>query len=340
MRLDHCKLDVDLVVSAPLQRTEAEPSWIHARDSMAIPSSLFQLYARAGYLSFGSAPAFLRDEGNILFSYFGMVLNSMLVSLVEASEEESAFIEAQARVYDPGKKARGESWDPSAAPRARRHFRYLVLSLQAALDALADLTAIFLTGLVRGVRLGRAQFSRIELWLQQPLPKLNLIITPQQHYLEKLYSTLRRLALPDGPEKDWLPLMRMFRNKGAHLGDAVFRYVGLHDDTGRFYTFVPRQWPHIWEKELKPSGSATSTAAQPMADYIRETLVHQDLVSFARGLRQKVLEVLEAGVAVLCEAYGDFAAFPRNDSALAELNGSSETHRFEYFHSTDREDAG
>jgi hypothetical protein len=44
-------------------------------------------------------------------------------------------------------------------------FRYAVLSLQSGLDALADLVAMFLPGLIPNLQVGRAQFSRIESWL-------------------------------------------------------------------------------------------------------------------------------------------------------------------------------
>lgn len=334
MRLENCSLDIDLVVAAPVKWTEPQQDWVKARDAGHIPPSLFKLYTRAEYLSFGSAPPFLADADNVLFSYFGMVLRSVKESLVDADQELRLFVEAQGQVYDPGKKALGQPWDPTADQRARRHFRYLLLSLQGALDAVADLVALFLPGLIPTLRLGRAQFSRVEAWLDRPLPAAELILTPQQHFLTKLYDTLRPRVRPDSPERDWLPLMRMFRNKAAHLGDPVFRYVVLHDKNGRFYTFPPRQWPYIWERHMKPADPSRAKDPEFLPNLFRQTLVHQDVVTYAQGLRGKVVDVIAVATGVLDEAYEQFKDFPVNLAALTELQGSSELHEFDYFPAT------
>jgi hypothetical protein len=236
MKIENCELEVDWVVAAPMVRTEPEPDWVAARDAEVLPAAGFALYSRSNYLSFGSAPPFLADEKHMLFSYFAMLLRSVGDALVDTDVELRAFSDSQARVYDPGKEIRGEEWDPAAPERARRHFRLLLLSLQAGLDATADLVALFLTGLTPGLRLGRAQFSRIESWLERSLPPGALIVTPQRDFLERLYTDLSPLINPVEPERDWLPLMRMLRNKAAHLGDAMFQYMALHDRDGQFYT--------------------------------------------------------------------------------------------------------
>jgi hypothetical protein len=312
-------------------RAEPEPDWVAAQDTGVLPAAGFALYSRSSFLSFGSAPAFLADDRHLLFSYFAMVLRSLRDSLVDADGELRAFSENQARVYDPGKRMRGEEWDPAAPERARRHFRLLLLSLQAGLDATADLIALFLPGLIPGLRLGRAQFSRIENWLERPLPPGGLIVTPQRDYLERLYTDLSPLMNAAAPERDWLPLMRMLRNKAAHLGDAVFRYIALHDRDGRFYTFLPRQWPFIPEEHMHAADAAPAAAPEPFPELLRRTLMHEDIVSYASGLRRKATEVISAVLEVLDSAYLQFRGFPLNTAALAELQGSAESYAFEHF---------
>lgn len=331
MDLNNCELEVDRVDAAPMARTEPEPDWVAARDAGVLPSAGFALYSRSSFLSFGSAPAFLADDRHLLFSYFAMVLTSVRDSLVDADAELRAFSESQARVYDPGKRMRGEEWDPAAPERARRHFRLLLLSLQAGLDATADLIALFLTGFIPGLRLGRAQFSRIERWLQRPLPPGGLIVTPQRDYLERLYTGLSPLINAAAPERDWLPLMRMLRNKAAHLGDAVFRYMALHDRDGRFYTFIPRQWPFIPEEHMHAAGDAPGAAPEPFPELLRRALMHEDIVSYASGLRRKATDVISAVLEQLDSAYVAFREFPLNAAALAELQGSAESYAFEHF---------
>ena len=314
MRLEDCALDIAGAAMAPQQRSSPEDEWLRARDAEAIPLSLFDLYTRASYLSFGAAPPFMRDNENILFSYFGMLLRSVMKALVEADDELRMFMEARGQVYDPGKRLRGEAWDPTADDRARRHFRHLILSLQSALDALADMTGLFFTGLVPDLRVGRAQFSRIERWLARPLPIPGLILSPQEYLLRQLYDALHPLVYPE-----------------AHLGDAVFRYVVLHDESGRFYTFLPRQWPYIWERHMKPATTSTAADRESLPTLLKETLMHQDIKSWVRGLRFTVHAVLDAGFSLFNTTYREFAGFPLNVAALAELNGSAELLAFEYF---------
>jgi eukaryotic-like serine/threonine-protein kinase len=66
-----------------------------------------------------------------------------------------------------------------------------------------------------------------------------------------LWIALRPLVYSEGTDREWLPLMRLLRNKVAHLGQPVFREVGLpHLIEERAYVFVPRQWPYIWERYI------------------------------------------------------------------------------------------
>jgi hypothetical protein len=331
MRLEDCVLNFDLVMTAPLQRTEPEQEWVRAHSSKVIPASLYDLYCRANYLSFGAVSSFLQDDDNVLFSYFGMLMRSQMEAFADADEQLRLFIEAQIRTYDLGKKARGESWDSEADGRARRRFRDSLISLQGGLDALADLIALFFTGLIPDLRLGRAQFSRIERWLDRPLPAGGLVLTPSEHHVRRLYDTLRPLVYPSQPEHDWLPLMRLFRNKGAHLGSAMFRYVGLHDESFHFYTFIPRQWPYIWERYMKRREANRPADPDFLPTLLRKTLVHQDIITYAQSLQAKVHDVVHGGVSVLIEAYEQFKDFPVNQAALAELQGSSESYDFECF---------
>jgi hypothetical protein len=331
MKIEDCVLDGDYVSGAPFTRTEPEDDWARARDSGMIPPELFDLYRRAHYLSFGSAPRFLADTDNVLFSYFSMLLRSALESFVDSQEQLHSFVGEQKQSYDAGKKLSGESWDPSADIRARRHFRNFLIALQSSLDSLADLIALFFTGLIPRLHLGRAQFSRIEEWLKRPLPPFGLIVTPHDDRLRQLFNSLAPLVHSTGPESEWLPFMRMLRNKVAHLGHPVFRQVGLHDRTPKFYTFIPRQWPYIWERHMKPSGSPKTYGPGFLRKFFLETLMHQDVVTYGSGLRAKVVSVVQAGVSELAATYHQFQDFPLNAAALAELQGNSESFSFERF---------
>jgi hypothetical protein len=334
MRLQDCIVDVDAFVTAPLVRTEPESEWIQARDSGSIPIELFDLYCRANYLSFGGATRFLTDPDNVLFSYFCMIVRSVTESLADSMTQVSGFCEDQKLTYDAGKVIHGEPWDPEADGRARRHFRDLLIALHSSLDGLSDLISLFFTGLIPGLRLGRAQFRVVEHWLKRPQKSpAGIIVTPFDHYLRELFDALNPVVNSAGPETDWLPLMHLLRNKAAHLGQPVFRQVGLHDKTPKVYTFLPRQWPYIWERHMKVAGE-TPVASGFIPKFLSETLIHQDVVSYAQGLRLKVKDVVRVGISIVASTYIHAQDFEPNQSALAELKGSSETYAFEHFLAT------
>lgn len=332
LRLEQCAIDTTgAFVISPVQRTEPEKRWTDARDSKAIPPKLYELYKAAGFLSFGSGIRYLTDDRNILFSYFGLILNCLADSFVSADKELAAFVAQENLTYDPGKKSRGERWEPDAPIRARKHFRDLLIALDASLDTLADLVAIFLTGRISGIQLGRGDFRKIENWIGQPLRPPGLVSTPYDGHLRKLYASLKPLVCPGAPEKDWLPLMHMLRNKSIHIGEGVLRRVGLHDADKRFYVFLPRKWPFIWERDFEPHDSGRKAVKMDLRAVFSDLLMHQDILTFAGGLRAKVMDVAEAALSEILDMYRAFRTFDTNRDALAELERNSVTYKFEHF---------
>ena len=331
MRLQDCMLDIDGVVTHPLARTSPEEEWVSARDSGAIPRSLFGLYESANYLSFGAAPGFLADPERMLFGYFGMLLRSLRDALVEGAELVKEFEQAQGNVYDPVKKLRGEQWDPRAPLRARRTFRYLTVTISSCLDNFSELLALFFTGRIPGLELGKAEFVKFEEWLRKPLQSTSSIVSPQDHHLQSLYRELQPIVCTGGPEQDWLPLLRLYRNKSAHMGDHMFMIMSFHDSKGVFYAFMPRQWPYILEKHLSVGGAQQQPDQEQIRNHLEEVLVHQDMVSYAKDLLKKVQEVLAIGCQYLQVAYRDFRSFQPNSTALTQLDGNARKYAFLHF---------
>jgi hypothetical protein len=332
MRLDDCDLDgIDFVSAAPLTRNTPESEWVSAAHDGAIPSGLFDLYQRANFLSFGTAPRFLSDGENLLFSYFGLVLRSIQESLVDAHEQADLFAAGEELVYDPMKKLRGERWEKDAGKRSRRHFRDLLIALQTTLDALADVIAIFFPGCIKALEVGRSQFSKIEPWLKDGFSPTNLIVTPFEFHLKKLHDSLAPLVCASHPETDWLPMMRLFRNKAAHLGQPLFRQIGLHRaGDGKMFAFMPRQWPYLWESLIKPAGQREKNPVA-FSQLLRDVLIHQDIVTYSRGLLVKVQMVVAAASVVLNETYEQFKDLPENQSALLQLRSNFVKYTFESF---------
>ncbi len=328
MRLEDLNLDVSSVVGAPVKITAPQTEWLQARSAGVIPEGLFKLYEAAGYLSFDAAPKFLADPDHLLFSYFAMLLRGVRRQLSDGVELLNDLTAAHSLLYDPIKEAKGLPWDPSADRRSKRAFRELVVTACSTLDMTADLVALMFTGCVPSLSVGRAQFVSIEDWLRKPAQATGAILTPRDAALADLRTVLTPLVLPDGPERDWLPLVRMLRNKGAHLGDDVFRYFGLFGIDDRLYLFVPREWPYFFEQHLKPAGQGTG---QPFPEFLLRTLIHEDYISFAAGLSAKIRRVVGTASEILHAAFKSFAGFNLNETALVQLKNNSRAYSFERF---------
>ena len=331
MRLQDCILDIDRVVIQPLARTSPEEEWVGARDSGVIPQSLFGLYESANYLSFGAASGFLADSERVLFGYFGMLLRGLKDALVEGAELAREFEQIQGNVYDPVKKLRGEKWDPRAPLRARRTFRYLTVTISSCLDNFSELVALFFTGRIPGLELGKAEFIRVEEWLRRPSQPTSSIVSPQDHHLQFLHRELQPTVCAIDHEQDWLPLLRLYRNKSVHMGDHMFRIMGFYDNKGVSYSFIPRQWPYIFEKYLSVGSAQPQPDQDRSRNHLEGVLVHQDMISYAHDLLKKVKNLLAIGCQCLQVVYRDFRSFRPNSTALAELNDNAQKYEFLYF---------
>ena len=64
---------------------------------------------------------------------------------------------------------------------------------------------------------------------------------------------------------------------------------------------------------------------------LRDSLIHQDIVTYSQGLLAKAQSVITEASTVLDEAYEQFKNLPFNRAALAELEGNSESYDFENF---------
>jgi len=326
MYLRDCELgNLAGFVGSQLQRNRPEDRWVDAGYSGAIPLELYNLYCTAGFLSFGAGSKFLTDDDNVLFSYFSIIVDCLADSLVDAKGQLANFLRNQDLTYDAGKQFRGESWDPRADSRARRHLRDFLIALDGSLDTLADIIAMFLTGHIGSLRLGRGDFSTVERWLKQPFSSVS---APCDTHLQKLHGALKPLVLSGPPEEDWLPLMRTLRNKSIHLGQMTLRQMGLPDKNGKYYVFLPRKWPFLWEKNIKPHDPNVKPAHMPTL--LGNLLMNQDMMTFAVGLHKKVLKVVQTAIFEVLSMYRDFANFETNGAAILELD-QNPTYKFQNF---------
>ena len=334
MLLKDCILDgIDAVQTSILQWDEPEPRWVSARNAASIPQELFILYEQLRYLSFGAPPPILSDNKNVVFSYLSMALNCLLDNLVDAQAQGTELVRNEAMLYDIGKKIRREPWDPNADARFRRNLRDILIALDGSLDTLADLIALMLVGRwkIPGLKLGRGDFVSIEKWLSQPFTSTTIIATPYDSHVRSLYDQMRPLVICDPPEQDWLGLTHILRNKVLHFGQGMLRQVGLHDTKPKFYVFIPRQWPFIYERYLRPANPEVPHDPIIMRELFTDSLIHQDVLSFAQGLHSRVsgiVSIVALWVAKMCADFRDLAASKESLEALETPLAKSS---FEYF---------
>jgi len=329
MKLQELNLNVAGVVGAPISIATPEPTWLEGRESGAIPEPLFRLYEQAKFLSFGAAPSFLADPDNLLFSYYGMLVRGLRRQLQESSDLVAVMHEAHSKVYTPIKKAKGMAWDPTADSRANQAFRDLLGAAYSTLDILAELIAVVFTGRVSGLKVGRAQFATVEDWLRKEpteTPDPNDVLGGR---FVELRQRLSKRVMSGGSEKDWLGLLRLLRNKSAHLGDDVFRYFGLFDPKGDLFMFIPREWPYFFQMHMKQTGSSES--AEPFPEFLKKTLVAEDYISFAAGLNRKIKNIVADTADVLHGSIKIVSGNGTNQFALTQLKGNPQAFEFQLF---------
>lgn len=330
MRLQNCVLDVDKIITRPLVIERAESDWVRAHDEGLIPDALFRFYCIANYFSFRQAPLYLRDDRNILFTYLGSVTRGILDAMEEAHDLLGKIREYHERSYTPAKRQRGEEWDPKAHTKEIHSFKYLIMNLSGALDMFSEVVALFLTGEIEGLTVGRASFTTITRFVGNPLPARTGVVSPKRHYGEILYAGLRPLVISPNPEREWLDLFYLYRNKMAHLGNFMFRRMSFHDRDVNFYSFLPNQWPLIPEEEIQP-GTTPPDANRRIREYCERCLVHQDVIEYSRLLVRRITDLLERGFNVLCGTYEAFRELPLNQDALDALGTASQSYAFLYF---------
>jgi len=331
MKLDGCDLDIKGVVMRPLIKTEPEKEWVEAEKAGIIPPALYRFYSTAAYFSFRSSPVFLSDPDRMLFPYIGTLTRGIFESLGEADELIQEIRTAHENTYTPVKKAKGRAWDPKAGERTLRSFKHLVVTLIGTLDQFSEVVAVFFYGEIPNLTPGRASFEEIRRFLATPLDKEKTIVSPRLALVEKLHSRLSLEIVKEGPEKEWLELLLLYRNKFAHLGNAMFLKMAFPTKEGDFFTFLPNRWPLIFEKDVTTPGERSEGSIRGFAE---DNLVHQDMVEYSQGLLIQLKQVLDNGFEVLCEAYQAFKEFDVNPGIVGSIKKQSKAYEFRYFERT------
>lgn len=301
MELERC-LDIGGAVSAPPFRTEPEPEWVKAREQGTIPSELYDLYRLTSFLSASRIAGFDTEYERLISTYFARVMRSTLDCLDEASALVAEADDHLKQTYTPLKKLRGEKWDKTAGRKFRATFRLFLIDLIGSLDAAAELVALLLPHAVTGLQPGKASFTILRTWAGRALVSPPGIVSPAQHYSERLHDSLAKVVRSDRAESDWFELLRMYRNKVTHLGHQSWLHLGLQSDDNEIYYFLPRTWPFVPERHMRVAANSEAETGD-IKQHLRGSLVHIDIITFSADVLAKVRQTVGNISAVLTAAY-------------------------------------
>ena len=331
MKLSDCMLDVDWAVAAPLVIDRPEPDWVRVRDSGRLPENIFSFYCRSNYFSFEKAPRFLSDKDRLLFSFLAALTLGIRDALDEAHDLIIEVRKCHDAAYSPTKRAEGKEYDRTSLARQMRSFKYLIVSLSSALDQFAETVALLFTGEVDNLKFGRASFVTLKNFAQKPFHEGSGVVAPKAHFLGNLHAALSKEMTGVGPEEDWLGLFYLYRNKLSHLGGFMFPSIGLHDKTGKFFSFLPNKWPQLHQTKIKVRNASEVRDPDEFRKYAEGSFAHPDITEYSEGLVKRIKKLLNSGFGVLCEAYAAFIDFAPNLEALESLEKESETTQFKNF---------
>jgi len=333
MKLDDCHLAFRSVVTAPFEHDEPDDEWRTANSAGHVPSQLWDFYRATRYLSASALAGFSTPTERIVTVYFARLIRSVKACLADAAELRDEMRDISPHQYDPTKPYSNE-FDRSAARKHRSAFRSLLVNLLGALDVIADTIAVVFPRKIPKLYAGGAAFTAVDAWLRKPHVLPPGLITPHDHFIAELHAALSpEVAVLSGPERDWLPLMRMYRNKVAHLGHDSYMQIGLQGKRdGNIAFFIPRSWPFVAE-QYATTGPAASSPAEPVdfSDVLPDWLMHQDLEEYSEGAYRKVRAIIGRTFGVLHAAYVQLKAVPASTETLADLERNSQAYQFEFF---------
>jgi hypothetical protein len=333
MKLQDCHMQLRSVVTPPFEHDAPGADWREVRAAGHIPPQLWDLYRATRYLSASALAGFETPNARIITVYFARLIRSVKECLLDSAELRTQMRDLSARQYDP-RKPYPHEFDRDAARRHRSAFRSLLVNLVGSLDVFADIVAVMLPRQVPHLRAGGAAFTVLERWLATRHEVPSGLISPTAHFVAELHEQLGPIVvISSGPERDWLPLMRMYRNKAAHLGHQSYTQFGLESKIdGNLAFFIPRSWPFVAE-QYAAVGPPSQPTNEPVdfSDVLSDWLMHQDLEEYSEGAFRKIHVVLGAGFGALHRLYMQLKAVPVANATLEDLEKSKLSYKFEYF---------
>ena len=304
MKLQDC-LGADLFVSAPPERDEPESVWTDSLQRGLIPQALYDLYRATNYLSPSGIAGWQTEASRGVSGYFARVVRGLHECVVESGELLDQVLEMMPQLYTPLNRGNVER---ASVSKFRGAFRLLFINFVGSLDAMAELVALVLPQEIPALRAGRGSFGPLLKWVRKPLPAVQGIISPARFHAENLHTVLASLLSASADRKDWVTLVRLYRNKLTHFGHQAWINFGLQCSDRKIYYFLPREWPFIPERfmELRVAGAVREDSPRAAQDQLESTLIHVDTAFFLQEINTRIRGVLEAALREVLSAITAF----------------------------------
>ena len=298
MKLEDCITDISQSVMAPLLRRDREEGWDKAFEKEHIPESLYRFYIAAEYFSLDRCPQFLADDRKMLFAHLERSANLIRLSFEEYYELIALMNDNYSNFYFPGRVMDDDIDHKNQSRQFDRNLQILIINMYSILDSTAEAIAI-LTG---WGKLGRAEFSKlVEKVKANEISPATIITGPEDSYIDRIKTIIRdKVIVDNGNEKQWYELFKLYRNKSSHF--RTFSTFGLHDKNGKFYSFLPRQWPYYFQQDITKSGCGSDDDETAGAIFPR-LLIKQDIFEYCEGLHNKLYHIVGEIFQVLLELY-------------------------------------
>jgi len=291
------------VRSAPIEREEPTKDWRPALRSNLLPSSLVDFYNDTNYLSASRLAGFDTASQRVLTVYINRLFGSLKECVVEAHEQASEHKEFLRQTYDPTKGSKDEQAEELARRKARAAFRLFLIDIFGAFDAVAELIAVFLPGELERLILGKGMFTQhVYDWAARPLSPPGIIISPARPFVERLYAYVRAEVVDDAVGGPWFSLLRGYRNKVTHLGHQTWQEYGLQAADGNIYSFLPRTWPSIPERDIQV-GPSDRPSTKSFMEHMADMLVHVDVPIFIGETYDRAVKFIDGCVRILYDTY-------------------------------------
>lgn len=304
--------------TSPLLDSSPDKKWIEANDKGVIPNNLFIFYAKNQCFSLESIPNYFNNGNYFMFGYLKSIVIAMFSSFIEINNLINELKLIYHKGYSPIKRIKKIPYDQNVDDRITSLYKYYVISVVSILDQFSELVALILTNTVKGLKVGKASFTKILETIDDCPGEGNYaeIAELQEGWISILIEKIKPMLSDDN--RGMIDLVYLHRNKLTHLGCGTFPIFSFRDETDLFYKFLPRVWPINIEAGITINGRNEGDNSR-FKNYIDNNFVNIDIIELTEKVRLIIIDLMNNGLSVLNKSYDFIKDLPFNLEASEQL---------------------